>query len=156
MIVGDIHHLEAYEKQLPSFIYQCLMEVRKFPFQESEDGKYRILGCNMSVESPMTEPEEKRKLEGHRKFIDVQFKVGGDEEWIGIETVFEAGPLAEAHEDRDLYFYEHGKSKESKVYFSAGHFAVFFPEDLHRPLIMGEGGAGRLRKAVVKVPVEKV
>lgn len=71
MITGDIHHLKAYEKQLPPFISQCLRAVRDFDFASVPDGKYELLGCTMSVESPATEPEENRKLEGHKKFIDI-------------------------------------------------------------------------------------
>lgn len=156
MITGDINHLEEYKKQLPSFIYQCLNAVKTFPFDDRPNGKYDICGCSMSVESPATERVEDRKLEGHKKFIDIQFEIRGEEEWIGVETSFEAGPCTEAHEDRDLYFYESGKNGESRIYFTTGRFAVFFPEDLHRPLCMGEKGVLTLRKAVVKVPVDRV
>lgn len=77
MITGDINHLEAYKRQLPSFIYECLKSVKSFPFAEKEDGKYTLCGCSMSVESPMTEKVEDRKLEGHKKFIDIQFEIRG-------------------------------------------------------------------------------
>ena len=156
MITGDIAHLESYKKQLPDFIYQCLKEVKAFDFQAVPDGKYKICGCDMGVESHKTEPAADRKLEGHKKMIDIQFEIEGKEEWLGVETIFEAGPCVESYPERDLYFYESGKNGESKVYFTTGRFAIFFPEDLHRPLCQGESGSLQLRKAVVKVPVEKV
>lgn len=156
MITGDIHHLEAYEKQLPPFIRQCLSAIRDFDFNSVLDGKYELCGCTMSVESPATEPEEERKLEGHKKFIDIQFEIKGSEEWIGVEPIFDSPRALESYEDRDLYFFESHREKESKVYFTEGRFAVFFPEDLHRPLCQGRKGKEILRKAVMKVPVEKV
>lgn len=156
MITGDIHHLEAYEKQLPPFIRQCLSAIRDFDFNSVLDGKYELCGCTMSVESPATEPEEERKLEGHKKFIDIQFEIKGREEWIGLESIFDSPRALESYEDRDLYFFESHREKESKVYFTEGRFAVFFPEDLHRPLCQGRKGKEILRKAVMKVPVEKV
>ena len=156
MITGDIHHLEAYEKQLPPFIRQCLSAIRDFDFNSVLDGKYELRGCTMSVESPATEPEEERKLEGHKKFIDIQFEIKGREEWIGVESIFDSPRALESYEDRDLYFFESHREKESKVYFTEGRFAVFFPEDLHRPLCQGRKGKEILRKAVMKVPVEKV
>lgn len=156
MITGDIHHLEAYEKQLPPFIRQCLSAIRDFDFNSVLDGKYELCGCTMSVESPATEPEEERKLEGHKKFIDIQFEIKGSEEWIGVESIFDSSRALESYEDRDLYFFESHREKESKVYFTEGRFAVFFPEDLHRPLCQGRKGKEILRKAVMKVPVEKV
>lgn len=156
MITGDIHHLEAYEKQLPPFIRQCLSAIRDFDFNSVSDGKYELCGCTMSVESPATEPEKERKLEGHKKFIDIQFEIKGREEWIGVESIFDSPRALESYEDRDLYFFESHREKESKVYFTEGRFAVFFPEDLHRPLCQGRKGKEILRKAVMKVPVEKV
>lgn len=156
MITGDIHHLEAYEKQLPPFIRQCLSAIRDFDFNSVSDGKYELCGCTMSVESPATEPEEERKLEGHKKFIDIQFEIKSREEWIGVESIFDSPRALESYEDRDLYFFESHREKESKVYFTEGRFAVFFPEDLHRPLCQGRKGKEILRKAVMKVPVEKV
>nr|WP_308612239.1 YhcH/YjgK/YiaL family protein [uncultured Dialister sp.] len=156
MITGDIHHLEAYEKQLPPFIRQCLSAIRDFDFNSVSDGKYELCGCTMSVESPATEPEKERKLEGHKKFIDIQFEIKGSEEWIGVESIFDSPRALESYEDRDLYFFESHREKESKVYFTEGRFAVFFPEDLHRPLCQGRKGKEILRKAVMKVPVEKV
>lgn len=156
MITGDIHHLEAYEKQLPPLIRQCLSAIRDFDFNSVSDGKYELCGCTMSVESPATEPEEERKLEGHKQFIDIQFEIKGREEWIGVESIFDSPRALESYEDRDLYFFESHREKESKVYFTEGRFAVFFPEDLHRPLCQGRKGKEILRKAVMKVPVEKV
>ena len=69
---------------------------------------------------------------------------------------FDSPRVVESYEDRDLYFFASHKEKESKVYFTEGRFAVFFPEDLHRPLCQGKRGKEILRKAVMKVPVDKV
>ncbi len=155
MIAGDINHLDAYKKQIPSFLLLCLEAVKDFPFAEKRDGKYDILGCQMSVESPCTEPKEDRKLEGHKKFIDIQFEIKGNEEWIGVHPASGNEEIIEAHEDRDLYFFK-SDEKESSIYFTIGRFAIFFPADLHRPLCMGEKGPEKLRKAVVKVPVDRI
>lgn len=153
MITGDAAWLENYAPQLPPLIYECLKKVRAFDFAHAEDGKYPIEGCGvMSLESPSTEPAVMRRVEGHRKFIDVVYLVEG-EEWIGALPLHDARGEKEALPDRDLYFYE-GADDETKVYMRPGRFAVFFPEDLHRPLCAGAGGVRRIRKAVVKVPVE--
>lgn len=84
------------------------------------DGKYELSGCTMSVESPSTDPAEKRKLEGHKKFIDIQYEIKGEEEWIGVETVFDSPREVESYEDRDLYFFESRRDRESMVYFTVG------------------------------------
>lgn len=155
MITGLISNLEQYKKQLPPFIYECLKEAAVFPFHEKEDGKYKICGCDMSVESPATEPAENRKPEGHRKFIDIQIEVHGKEK-IRITPLSKAEKEIETYEERDLYFYRVPEKEESEIHMEDGSFAVFFPEDLHRPLCMADGKSIRLRKAVIKVPAECV
>lgn len=155
MITGLISDLEAYKKQLPPLIYDCLKEAADFSFDEREDGKYKICGCDMSVESPVTEPAEQRKPEGHKKFIDIQIEVHGTEK-IRITPLSKAEKEIEAHEERDLYFYQVSAKEESEIHMEDGSFAVFFPEDLHRPLCMAGKEPVRLRKAVIKVPAERV
>lgn len=152
MIAGDTACLENYRTQLPALIYECLEKVRAFDFAHAEDGAYTIEGCGrMSIESPETEPAVMRRVEGHKKYIDVVYLVEG-EEWIGYIPKNAARGEKEAAPDRDLYFFE-GADDETHLYLRPGRFAVFFPEDLHRPLCAGPAGVRRIRKAVVKVPV---
>jgi len=152
MIFGDTKYLSAYRRQLPEKIYACLAKVRAFDFSRP-DGKYEIEGAGvMSVDSPMTEPAEARKLEGHKNFIDVVYLIEG-EEWIGIEPK-DAQEEVETHEDRDLYFFHGKEEEESRVHMRPGRFLICWPEDLHRPLCMTAEGEKRIRKAVVKVSCE--
>lgn len=74
MIMGDMKHLDAYKAQMPDFIYEVLKEASQFDFAGVPDGKYKIKGCNMNVETSPTEPSAQRKLEGHKDFIDVRMK----------------------------------------------------------------------------------
>lgn len=154
MIAGDTENLEAYRAQLPEKIYACLEKVKAFDFAGAEDGKYEIAGCGtMSLESPETEPAVMRRVEGHKKYIDVVYLVAG-EEWIGFLPKWEAKGEKESYPERDLYFFE-GAEDETKVYMRPGYFAVFYPSDLHRPLCAGAQGVKTIRKAVVKVPAEE-
>lgn len=156
MIYGDLKHRENYKNQMPSFLYDCLEALDQAGLASKEDGSYEIMGCRVSLETNPSELPEQRKLEGHKKYIDIQYEVNGEEEWIGVETKFDAGREFEAHPDRDLYFYEDAWEKESKLRLTTGRFAIFFPEDLHRPLCQGKKGSLLLRKAVMKVPVSLI
>jgi biofilm protein TabA len=152
MIFGRWEDLEAYRRQLPHDLYECLLKLCAFDFDGKPDGKYEIEGAGtMSVESPMTEPASARKLEGHRRFIDVVLLLRG-EEWIGCRPLSDAGKLTEAYADRDLYFFE-GAQEETRVHMLPGRFLICFPEDLHRPLCEGKEGPAKIRKAVLKYPV---
>lgn len=152
MIAGDTKYLDAYRSQLPARVYECLLKIKAFDFGKP-DGKYEIEGCGMmSVESPETEPVSARKLEGHEKFIDVVYLIDG-EEWIRVVDRHEAEKVTESYPDRDLYFFE-SHAEESQVYMLPGRFLICYPEDLHRPLCAGAAGCQKIRKAVLKLPVE--
>lgn len=155
MIIGDAKHLSSYKGQLPEKIYDCIEKMAMHGFENLPDGKYEINGCKVGVETSMTEPREKRKLEGHKKYIDVVYEVDVEEEWIGNRPIWRAGVMTEAYEDKDLYFFAFD-GEESKAYLHTGDFAVCFPEDLHRPLCMGTNGSCKVRKAVLKFPVSNL
>jgi YhcH/YjgK/YiaL family protein len=83
------------------------------------------------------------KLETHKNYIDIQYQVTGND-FIGFESIQSfKGNGYDA--EKDLEFYE-GKPS-MWVNTSAGHFAIFFPSDIHAPM----GGTGRQVKVVVKV-----
>lgn len=91
---------------------------------------------------------DKIKLEVHRRFIDVQFLISGQEQfgWRLTSECRQAEAAYDPVKDRILY------TDEPDAWFPLlpGMFAIFFPEDAHGPML----GEGELRKAVVKVAVE--
>jgi biofilm protein TabA len=87
------------------------------------------------------------RLESHRRYIDIQLTIEGDEE-IGWQPLANcATPAAAFDESRDIRFYDDRPVTWLAV--PAGRFAIFFPEDAHAPL----AGRGLLKKAIVKVAV---
>jgi biofilm protein TabA len=88
------------------------------------------------------------RLEAHRRYIDIQFTIEGNEEigWKPLATCVQ--PAAAFDESKDVGFYT--DRPESWVWLPPGHFAIFFPEDAHAPL----AGRGAIRKAIVKIAVE--
>lgn len=86
------------------------------------------------------------KLEGHRKYIDIQYVISGDES-MGWCPRSDLPPSDNYDEEKDLEFFEGTPSSIMKV--PPGSFAVFLPTDAHLPLI----GKGPIHKVVVKVAV---
>jgi len=85
--------------------------------------------------------------ESHRKYLDVQVTLAGDES-IGWKPVAACTqPLGEHDAAKDVRLYSDEPSAWVSV--GAGQFAIFFPEDMHAPL----GGVGALHKVIVKVAV---
>ncbi len=89
-------------------------------------------------------------FESHRRYIDVQVIVDG-EELMEVEDVSRLVVTLPYEAERDLIKY--ADSAEAAVLkMRVGDVAVFFPEDGHMPSLRWRG-AGLVRKTVVKVPV---
>jgi YhcH/YjgK/YiaL family protein len=87
------------------------------------------------------------RLEAHRRYIDIQYTIGGDEEigWTPLASC--AAPDGAFDEAKDIIFFRDAPSAWLRV--PRGAFAIFFPEDAHAPL----AGRGALVKAIVKIGI---
>jgi biofilm protein TabA len=97
-----------------------------------------------------TRPRADCFFESHRKYIDIQFVLAGEE----VIDVMPIRALAETdayREDKDLIKYADATAC-SRLRLRAGEAAIFFPEDGHMPGQFADA-PGLVRKTVVKVPV---
>ena len=138
----------------PAAIGKAITYLMETDFSAMEDGVYEIDGRRMfaQVFSYTSKPAEACKPELHRKYLDVQFWICG-EELFGIAPSNGVGSCIEEIDERDLYFYD-GVANESFVHATKGCFAVFFPNDVHRPGVCIDGQPLTYRKVVVKVSVD--
>jgi YhcH/YjgK/YiaL family protein len=91
---------------------------------------------------------EGAKLESHRRYIDIQLTLDGQEE-IGWSPLADCGPPeADYSSERDIAFYL--ARPQTWLAVPPCTFGIFYPDDAHAPLT----GTGELFKAVVKVAVE--
>jgi YhcH/YjgK/YiaL family protein len=99
-----------------------------------------------------TKPRTESFFESHRKYIDVQVIVEGEE----LMEVIDASRITVRDQyvpERDLITYIDG-ADTSELRLRAGEAAIFFPADVHMPSMQMRGFAELVRKTVVKVPVE--
>lgn len=134
--------------------------VKAFEFLKNNDlkalelGKYPIDGEKVfaNVQEYTTKHEEEKNWESHEKYIDIQLIVGGQEQ-MGYAKVEDLEVREDFRPEKDLIFY-HPTLKGTNVKFYAGDYAIFFPEDGHRPgCALGE--CSKVKKVVVKVAVEE-
>jgi YhcH/YjgK/YiaL family protein len=116
---------------------------------ELEPGRYEITG---DVVFAIVEKTDGRsvadgKLEAHRKYIDIQYVVSGDES-MGWSPLGDCTKSTGYDEVRDLEFFD--DDPQSIVQVPPGSFTVFLPTDAHMPLV----GNGPIHKVVVKVAVD--
>ena len=91
---------------------------------------------------------EGAEIELHKKYIDIQFGVGGINEF-GWKPAEECATVTKPFdEENDFGFF--GEEPDVWIPVRPGQFAVFFPWDGHTP----KGGKGQLHKVLVKVAVE--
>ncbi len=87
-------------------------------------------------------------MEVHRRYVDVQLCLIGDEQ-IGWRPLAQcAAPQGPFDCERDIQFFN--DRPETWLALRPGLFAIFFPDDAHAPL----AGEGEVRKAVFKLAVD--
>ena len=131
-------------------VYTALKFLSETDFSKIDLGRYELDGDNIfyMVQSYDTDPD-KTISEAHKKYIDIQYMVEG-EEIIGVADISSEKELTEAKEENDVWFYN---SKTEPLTLSAGKYMVLYPNDLHCPGVATNGTALTCRKVVVKVKV---
>ena len=112
-------------------------------------GKYPIDGDNVfaSVTEDPSKDFDKTGWESHKKYIDVQCVITGDEK-MGKWPVAEVTSVTKPYDEtKDVANY----TAPGKFYvIPAGTFIIFFPGEAHRPNIT-PGGNKVVKKIVIKV-----
>lgn len=148
MIFDTLNNVNNYEGL--GRVYTALKFLAETDFNEIDLGRYELDGDNIfyMVQSYDTDPT-KTISEAHKKYIDIQFMVEG-EEIIGVADISSEKELTEAKEENDVWFYN---CKTEPLTLSAGKYMVLYPNDLHCPGVATNGKALTCRKVVVKVKV---
>lgn len=116
------------------------------------EGKQELDGEKLfiSVQEYNTKEKPETKYEAHKKYIDIQYIISG-EELMGVTTLDKVEPLGSYNKEKDLAFY----SYEEGNYYKAvpENFFIFFPENVHRPCIKTEKSVP-VKKLVVKLLID--
>jgi len=122
---------------------------------ESATGKQLIQGDQLyaGIDSYSTKSRDSAKLETHRKYVDIQLLLSGEE----IIEVFPKASLTVSepyNPDRDAEFYHVPSQASARMLLTPGRFLVFFPEDAHMPCLSVGDSPQPVKKVVIKVAVE--
>ena len=151
MIFGDINNINDMEKVLPRAILRAIDYLKHNDFLSMEAGVYKIDGDDIFAQVVDATTREKNKVspEVHKKYIDVQFSVQGKEKIGFVRDTGNNEVLDDLLSEKDIKFY---KSVESEIdlIMNPGSFAVFFPNDVHRPACC-IGEPCTIRKVIVKI-----
>lgn len=145
MVIDTIDKLSFYVGLNP--LFQDIVDFLKTnDLNKLEEGKHFIkekdLFVNIQVAKGKT--KEEAKLETHRRMIDIQIPLSG-EETFGYTPLCDL-PELEYNEEKDIIKYD--GPADTYVTCKPGEMAIFFPQDGHAPCISNEPS---IRKAIFKV-----
>jgi YhcH/YjgK/YiaL family protein len=148
MIIDKIEKSELYKNLHPGF-QKAFEFINDNDISSLEDGKYEIEGDNIFalVQEYNTKDKEDAKLEGHIKYIDIQY-INFGKELVGVAPLNEQAIVSNDAE-KDYAFYD---GEASFIKLEKGMFAIFFPHDLHMPGIKINEST-KVKKVVVKVKI---
>ncbi len=148
MIFSSLAQSSRYTALHPLF-QRAFDTMRETDFFAFAPGRYPIMGEDMFfiVEHAQGKPQTDAWLEAHRRYIDIQLVLEGDEV-MGWKPLADChNPMSEHSRERDIRFFRDAPASWLAV--PPDHFCIFFPDDAHAPLV----GSGAIRKVIFKIAV---
>lgn len=150
MLFDHLSNISLYNNLSPD-IYAGLTYLQQIS-HDIAPGTYQITPL---VKAIVSEYETKVKnevgFEAHRKNIDIQYLLKGEERiaCMPTEKLTETEPYSE---EKDAAFYAAEGVAAQTVTIGGGYFAIFFPQDGHMPQLCVDEPE-MVKKVVVKVAV---
>ena len=148
MIIDSLSNAEKYFCVHPLFA-QAFEYIKSQNLESIEVGNYEIDGEQLraiiSNNNGKSVAESTAKFECHNKHIDIQLCINGKEKigWKPRQSCTQQ--KGEYNEVKDVLFYN--DTPDMFFQLTNQQFAIFFPEDVHAPMI----GEGSIKKMVAKV-----
>lgn len=156
MLFGDLTRLD-FKYGLPKVIAETCDYLNTLDLVALEIGRHDITdNIFMNVMEVKSEPAEARKAEIHRKYLDIQVLISGEEKMEFGVTAPDLADYEPYNEESDYQLTLAGKDIDFKstVVLRPKMFVVFLPYEPHKPCCNIDGKSGTIKKLVVKIPVE--
>lgn len=152
MIIDSLENAKNYYG-VHSLFASAFDYIRKTDLISIETGKFDIDGDQLkgilSDKNGVSKEESLSKFECHDRNIDIQFCIRG-KETIGWKPRQKCvSPKGDYNAEKDVRFFN--DAPDTFFQLTDGQFAIFFPDDVHAPMI----GDQEIRKLVIKVKIQK-
>lgn len=147
MIIDNIRNITFYEGLLPGLLKA--LEAIEDQYKLMEPGRYEYEDGFFMVQKGQTKPMQEGLFEAHRKYIDVQIVVHGEEE-IAWAELHDTKLVTPYNEEKDASYYEGDESHHMKI--SEGMFYVANPHDAHKA-VRHTDSQHTFEKIVIKIPI---
>lgn len=119
--------------------------------EEMQDGRYEIAdGVYANVQSLKTKNKDYKKWEAHRNYIDIQYVIKKSE-CMGYGILEDFKNVVVPYDDeKDIEFLD--GEKFNYVNVSKGDFVIFYPNDVHAPMLSVEDDID-IKKVIVKIKI---
>ena len=148
MILDTLDNASKYINLHPRFA-KAFEFIKSQNLETLEPGKFEIDGKDLHAAVSLKDgvTRETAKAEAHNNYIDIQVCPTGKEELGWKPRSKSVSPKEDYNAEKDVTFF----NDQMDTYFqlSSGQFAIFYPEDVHAPMI----GEGPVKKLVVKVKI---
>ncbi|NWK55719.1 YhcH/YjgK/YiaL family protein [Verrucomicrobiaceae bacterium N1E253] len=155
MIITSLNEIDLQSADSES-LRTALRYLKEHGQDEKALGRFEIPGSDIwGVAQSYTTNEESDALryEAHRKFIDVQFILSGNEimKWLPLNDLVTTQSY-DADNDCLLGVAQNGNHGD--IPFCSGQVMILYPSDAHAPGVSQGKQTQEVRKLVIKVPVD--
>ena len=149
MIIDTLENAGKYTSVHPLFA-KAFEYLQSMDLQNAEPGKADIAeGLKYAIieKEGMTQEESISKFECHNQHIDIQLCISGKESMGWKPRSSCTSQKGDYNPEKDVLFFNDAPD----MYFQLtdNQFAIFFPEDVHAPMISNEV----IKKLIVKVKI---
>lgn len=132
-------------------ITEVLSYMETIDLQELPVGKYVVDDdVYYMVQEYETKSIDQCRIESHKKYVDIQWIINGAER-IDVSDIY-ALALEEEYDDvKDVMFWKE-TSQLSQMVLRDGSYAIFYPQNAHRPSIAINKSA-MVKKVVIKIKI---
>lgn len=118
-------------------------------------GRHEAGGCTVMVSEATTKRLDSTLFETHQAMADVQIVFEGAE-WLYTADAKDLALLDDFDDVKDIGFHVVPPVETSRVTLVPGTFTLLLPWDAHMPLVAVNNVPAPVRKAVAKIPVDKL
>ncbi len=119
--------------------------------KSAKPNKYYIDGDKIYANVQEYQTKTESKYEAHRKYIDIQYMIKG-EELIGVCDKSDCKTCTAYNDSNDIEFFD-CKKEDTWQKLREGDFLVLFPNDAHKPSIC-ISSPNIVKKVVVKISMK--
>ena len=155
MLIGDLTRTD-FKLGLPKVIAETCEYLKGLDLETLEVGRHDITDqIYMNVMEPELAEATSKKAELHHNYLDIQVLIRGVEN-IEVGVTYPDLNKYEAYHEDDDYQLTQDIDNKSTITLVPNMFAVFYPYEPHKPCCNVNGQSAKIKKLVVKVPVELI